>query len=88
MSDGKPSRLKRALQPMPPDVRRALVGRGLREAYGARPPYQRNDYLAWIGRAKREATRERRLEQMLQELEAGDVYMKMDWSPRRGPSGP
>ncbi len=51
------------------------------QAYEDRPPYQRNDYLAWIARAKREDTRRKRLNQMLDELEAGDRYMKMSWRP-------
>ena len=51
--------------------------------YEARPFYQRNDYLAWIARAKREETRERRLAQMLDELEQGGVYMKMAHAPSR-----
>ena len=48
-------------------------------AYGARPPYQQNDYIGWITRAKRKETRRRRLDQMLDELEAGDLYMRMRW---------
>ena len=71
--------LSRPLQEMPDYVREALRARGLMGAYEARPPYQRNDYLGWIARAKREETRHRRLEQMLEELEAGGVYMKMKW---------
>jgi uncharacterized protein YdeI (YjbR/CyaY-like superfamily) len=71
---------------MPDYVERALVERGLMEAYRERPPHQRNDYVGWIDRAKREETRMRRLEQMLDELDAGDVYMKMEWRPGR-PSG-
>lgn len=71
------SRLKRAINPMPDAVRQALEERGLMEDFEARPPYQRNDYLGWIGRAKRAETRERRLQQMLDELAAGDRYMKM-----------
>ncbi len=51
-------------------------------AYQARPPYQRNDYVGWITRAKRDDTRSRRLEQMLTELEAGNRYMKMRWRSR------
>lgn len=39
---------------------------------------QQNDSGAWIGRAKRPATRRKRLAQMLDELEAGGVYMKRD----------
>ncbi len=81
---GDPGRLKRALQQMPDDVAQALAARGLRAVYDARPPYQRNDYLAWIGRAKRHETRDRRIAQMLAELEAGNLYMKMAWSGGRG----
>lgn len=69
--------LKRPRQPMPADVRRALASRRLTAAYRARPAYQRNDYLAWIQRAKREPTREKRLAQMLDELAAGRGYMGM-----------
>lgn len=72
------SNLKREKQPMPEFVRRALADRGLVEAYDQRPPYQRNDYLLWINSAKRQETKERRLRQMLNELEAGGVYMKMN----------
>jgi hypothetical protein len=56
------------------------------EAYRDRPPYQQNDYIGWITRAKREETRERRLAQMLDELERGDVYMKMPYRPKSRPS--
>ena len=73
--------LTRPIQPMPPEVAQALETRGLRGAYDARPPYQRNDYLSWIGRAKRSETREKRLGQMLEELEDGSLYMKMRWGP-------
>ena len=66
--------------PMPDYIRGALESRGLTEAYRARPPYQRNDYIGWITRAKREETRQKRINQMLDELEKGDVYMKMDWT--------
>lgn len=66
---------------MPDFVRRALADRGLLDAYQARPWYQRNDYLGWIGRAKRQDTIDRRLQQMLAELEAGDRYMNMAYRP-------
>ncbi|MDH4044322.1 MAG: YdeI/OmpD-associated family protein [Gemmatimonadota bacterium] len=68
---------------MPALVRDALVRHGLMEAYRARPPYQRNDYLGWISRAKRPETRAKRLAQMLDELAAGDRYMKMPYRARR-----
>ena len=77
------STLRRPLNPMPAFVREALEGRGLTAAFEARPPYQQNDYLGWIGRAKRRETAERRLAQMLDELRAGNLYMKMPWSNRR-----
>jgi uncharacterized protein YdeI (YjbR/CyaY-like superfamily) len=53
------------------------------DAYQARPPYQRNDYVGWIDRAKRSETEVRRLEQMLDELAAGDRYMKMPYRAKR-----
>jgi uncharacterized protein YdeI (YjbR/CyaY-like superfamily) len=58
-----------------------LEARGLMDAYRARPPYQQNDYIGWIQRAKLESTRQKRLNQMLDELERGGVYMKMKWNP-------
>ncbi|MBJ6610260.1 MAG: YdeI/OmpD-associated family protein [Candidatus Thiothrix moscowensis] len=71
------SNLKRPKHPMPDSVHTALIERGLMDAYHARPAYQQNDYLGWIVKAKREETRLKRLAQMLDELEAGGVYMKM-----------
>ncbi len=72
------SGLKRALQEMPKDIGHRLETEGLTADYRARPAYQRNDYLAWIGRAKQDVTRQKRIQQMLDELEAGGIYMKMD----------
>ena len=71
--------LKRPKQPMPTFVLDALNQHGLREAYDRRPPYQQNDYLWWINSAKKDATKQKRLTQMLDELKQGDVYMKMAW---------
>ena len=53
---------------MPGFVRQALEQHGLMPAYRARPPYQQNDYIGWITRAKRPETKEKRLAQMLDEL--------------------
>jgi uncharacterized protein YdeI (YjbR/CyaY-like superfamily) len=72
--------LSRPRYPMPPDVETALAEAGLAETYAARPPYQRNDYIGWIERAKQPETRAKRLAQMLGELQAGDRYMNMEWS--------
>jgi uncharacterized protein YdeI (YjbR/CyaY-like superfamily) len=72
-------RLQRPRQPMSEDIESLLKDRGLKDAYLARPPYQRNDYLGWIAQAAQDWTRQKRIEQMLLELEAGNVYMKMPW---------
>jgi len=76
------STLKRPKNPMPALVRNALHARGLMAAYRERPPYQQNDYLGWIARARREATQLKRLDQMLDELQGGKLYMNMAWRPR------
>lgn len=68
---------------MSPLVEEALMEQGLLEAYRARPPYQRNDYLWWINSAKREETKRKRLRQMLAELTQGDTYMKMPYQAKR-----
>ena len=75
--------LKRPQNPMPDDIAARLDAAGLRSNYDARPPYQRNDYLGWIARAKRPETREKRIAQMLDELAGGRLYMKMVWKPGR-----
>ena len=62
---------------MPEFVKEALNEAGLMEKYLARPPYQQNDYIGWINNAKRIETRVKRLNQMLDELQQGDKYMKM-----------
>ena len=84
-SGGRPMRdtssLTREIQPMPADVREALEARSLTAAYEERPPYQRNDYLAWIARARRPETRQKRLNQMLEELAHGGIYMGMRHTP-------
>lgn len=74
------SSLKRPIQAMPDDIAALLQERGLEHAYAVRPPYQRNDYLGWIARAKRADTRDKRINQMLDELEKGDAYMRMKYS--------
>ncbi len=66
---------------MPPFVEEALNARGLMEAYRNRPAYQQNDYIGWITRAKQKETREKRLNQMLEELESGGRYMNMAYRP-------
>jgi len=67
--------------PMPEFFRDALNARGLMDAYLSRPPYQRNDYIGWVNRAKRAETKQKRLNQMLDELKNGGLYMNMKWKP-------
>src|SRR6185503_11711843 len=50
---------------MPDFIEDALQKHGLIDVYLARPPYQRNDYIGWITRARLNATRQKRLKQML-----------------------
>lgn len=78
------SQLRRERHPMPSDVQEALVQYGLLAAYRSRPPYQQNDYLGWITRAKQAGTRTKRINQMLDELARGDRYMKMVYRPKPG----
>ena len=63
---------------MAADVEERLAGDGLMDDYSERPWYQRNDYLGWIDRAKQRATRQQRIEQMLDELRVGGIYMNME----------
>jgi hypothetical protein len=60
---------------LPEFIRRALVARGLGEAYGRRSVAQQDHYVRRILRAVRAGTVQKRLDQMLDELE-GDLYMK------------
>ena len=78
-------RLKRPKHPMPEFVKQAMEERGLLGEYAKRPAYQQNDYLGWINRAKQEKTKLQRLNQMLNELETGGVYMKMIHPPSMKP---
>jgi len=76
---------RRPLHPMPEFVKAALEEAGLMGAYRERPAYQQNDYVGWIGQGVREDTRRKRLAQMLDELRAGDAYMKMAYRPGSTP---
>jgi hypothetical protein len=84
MDTVKMTRQKRPRYPMPAFGRDALLQRGSMETYRSRPAYQQNDYVGWITRAKRKETQEKRVAQMLNELERGDKYMNMAY--RQKPS--
>ncbi|NTU50600.1 MAG: YdeI/OmpD-associated family protein [Desulfobulbaceae bacterium] len=68
---------------MPLFIAEALRENNLQEAYESRPPYQQNDYVGWITRAKQDPTKMKRLNQMLEELRDGKLYMKMAYSPKK-----
>ena len=72
----------RSRYPMPDFIRDALNEHNLMDVYQSRPPYQCNDYIGWITRAKREETKQKRLNQMLDELKKGNIYMKMNWKAK------
>ena len=74
-------KLSREVYPLPGFIDEALKEEGLDHSYMKRPAYQKNDYIGWIGRAKTEKTLIKRLDQMLEELRAGDKYMKMRYGP-------
>jgi len=80
MREEQASRLKRPIYPLPDFIHSALLKNGLLEAYQNRPAYQQNDYIGWITRAKQQATREKRLQHMLDELATGDRYMHMTYT--------
>lgn len=77
------SKLKRKQYLMPEHIKLALVKESVLNLYQSRPAYQQNDYIGWITRAKRPETQAKRLNQMLSELKAGNLYMNMRWNGSR-----
>ena len=77
------SKLSRPKNEMPGFVKKALLKKDLMEAFKKRPEYQQNDYLGWIKDAKLESTKMKRLQQMLDELDRGGIYMNMDHPPSK-----
>ncbi len=59
--------LTRKKHAMPAFIKTALESEGVINLYHQRPPYQQNDYIGWINRAKRDETKQKRLRQMLAE---------------------
>ena len=71
----------RPIHPMPDFIEEAPNNHGQTDAYRPRPAYQQNGYIGWITRAKRPETKLKRLSQMLDELQTGGIYMRMDHPP-------
>lgn len=72
-------------QPLPGNVRSALHKRDLMDAYIARPAYQKDDYLKWLAQAAGPTAKQKRLDQMLDELAAGNVFKGEPWTPPAKP---
>lgn len=68
-------------QPMPGNVKGALAKRDLLDAFAARPDYQRNEYLKWIALAAGPAAKDKRLQQMLDEVASGNAFKGEPWTP-------
>ena len=68
-------------QPMPGNVRGALAKRKLTDAYQDRPDYQQAEYLKWIAQAAGPTAKQERLDQMLEELEKGNLFKGDAWTP-------
>ena len=83
MNEEKFAKLKRPRYPIPDYIKEVLEEHALVKAFEDRPAYQQNDYIGWITRAKRPETIDKRLAQMLDELEKGDKYMKMPYRSRK-----
>jgi hypothetical protein len=73
-------------QPLPGNVRAALEKRKLMDAYLARPGYQKDEYLKWIAVAAGPSAKQKRLEQMLDELDKGGVFKGEPWTPPEKPA--
>jgi uncharacterized protein YdeI (YjbR/CyaY-like superfamily) len=57
---------------LPPDLRKALVANGTAlAAWQDITPLARNEFICWVEHAKQDATRQRRIDRTLEELEAG-----------------
>lgn len=66
---------------MPGFVRGALAARGLTDAYEARPKYQQTEYLTSVHAAKLNDEKRKRMNVMLDELAAGNVFQGKPWTP-------
>lgn len=72
---------RRPINEMPKAVEAQLRAADVMADYEDRPHYQRNEYLGWIANTKRPETRRKRINQMIDELRRGGVYMNMSHPP-------
>lgn len=64
---------------LPNEYEELLTRNDLLSEFKNRPYYQQSGWIRWIESAKQPETKKRRRKQMLDELEAGNIYMKMPW---------
>jgi hypothetical protein len=86
MSGPDKNLLQRSINAMPGFVRKGLEKRKLTDAYRDRPAYQQNGYLGWIADAKLQPLKDKRLAQMLDELEKGGLFKGEPWTPPAPPA--
>ncbi len=72
---------KQNVKPMPGFVKSALAKAKMMDTYRARPEYQRHEYLARIDRAIGTDAKKKLLDQMIDELTKGGVYLGEPWEP-------
>ena len=75
--------LARPHLPLPADVRHALVGHGVLGAFKERPPNQQDDCMAWVSRARLEASRAARILALVEALQHGERVMRAAWRSRK-----
>lgn len=68
-----------AVLPVPRSVRAMMEVEGVWNAWQARPSSQRDQYLEWIAAAEEPEGNAERIDQMLEELHAGDRFMGERW---------
>ena len=74
--------LARPHLPLPADVRHALVGHGVLGAFKERSPYQQDDHIARVNRARVVESRVARVMELVAELQHGDPFMRTAWRAR------
>src|SRR4051812_43556158 len=67
-------------QPMPGQVKGALAKRNLLDTYIARPQYQKDDYLKWVAAAAGPTEKQKRIDQLVDEIEKGNVFKGEPWT--------
>jgi uncharacterized protein YdeI (YjbR/CyaY-like superfamily) len=73
----RPKPQRRAALPVPPDLAKALTTKA-KAGFGALAPGQRREYLEWIGEAKREETRVKRIAKTVAQCAEGKtLYWEM-----------